>query len=170
MVHAHDFRPIHYYQVNNKIRSCLADKRSAAVTEAETEAHVWKFHKELSAGIVSLVLLAVLANAKKPMYGYQIAKRLEQTGGGVLSGGGSGSVRLPRRPASHTNPPVWLCIRSRMTTRWGMGCMWRRLISPMRQPMCNLLINIKKMYISVYSTHAVPSACGFRENSSRFLP
>ena len=51
-----------------------------------TESHLWKFHKELSAGIVSLVLLAVLARAKAPMYGYQIAKQLDETGEGVLSG------------------------------------------------------------------------------------
>ena len=61
-------------------------ERSAAVSEAETEAHLWKFHKELSAGIVSLVLLGVLAGAKKPMYGYQIARQLDETGEGVLSG------------------------------------------------------------------------------------
>ena len=53
---------------------------------SDTETHLWKFHKELSAGIVSLVLLAVLARAREPMYGYQIAKRLEKTGEGVLSG------------------------------------------------------------------------------------
>ncbi|MET0226943.1 MAG: PadR family transcriptional regulator [Dokdonella sp.] len=52
----------------------------------DTDSHLWKFHKELSAGIVSLVLLAVLARARSPMYGYQIAKRLEKTGEGVLSG------------------------------------------------------------------------------------
>lgn len=52
----------------------------------DTETHLWKFHKELSAGIVSLVLLAVLARAKAPMYGYQIAKQLDETGEGVLSG------------------------------------------------------------------------------------
>ena len=51
----------------------------------ETESHLRKFHKELSAGIVSLVLLGVLARARTPMYGYQIVKRLEQTGEGVLS-------------------------------------------------------------------------------------
>jgi PadR family transcriptional regulator PadR len=51
-----------------------------------TEAHLWKFHKELSAGIVSLVLLAVIARAKEPMYGYRIARQLEETGEGVLSG------------------------------------------------------------------------------------
>ena len=44
-----------------------------------------KFQKELSAGTVALVLLAVLGQASEPMYGYQIAKRLEQ-GGAVLAG------------------------------------------------------------------------------------
>ena len=44
-----------------------------------------KFQKELSAGTVSLVLLAVLGQAGEPMYGYQIAKRLEH-GGSLLSG------------------------------------------------------------------------------------
>ena len=52
----------------------------------ETESHLWKFQKELSAGIVSLVLLGVLARATAPMYGYQIAKQLDATGEGVLSG------------------------------------------------------------------------------------
>ena len=45
-----------------------------------------KFHKELSAGTVSLALLAVVATSVEPMYGYQIAKRLEQNGDGVLAG------------------------------------------------------------------------------------
>ena len=45
-----------------------------------------KFHKELSAGTVSLALLAVVAASPEPMYGYQIAKRLEQLGDGVLAG------------------------------------------------------------------------------------
>ena len=45
-----------------------------------------KFHKELSAGTVSLALLAVVAADVDAMYGYQIAKRLEQTGDGVLAG------------------------------------------------------------------------------------
>ena len=54
--------------------------------EIEVESHLWKFQKELSAGVVSLVLLAVLAGAKAPMYGYQIAKQLDETGEGVLSG------------------------------------------------------------------------------------
>lgn len=45
-----------------------------------------KFRKELSSGTVSLVLLAVLGQSRQPMYGYQIAKRLEDVGEGVLTG------------------------------------------------------------------------------------
>ena len=51
----------------------------------DEEAQLRKFQKELSAGTVSLVLLAVLAGADEPMYGYLIAKRLEGLDG-VLSG------------------------------------------------------------------------------------
>ncbi len=36
-----------------------------------------KFRKELSAGITSLALLSVLNHANDPMYGYQIAKLME---------------------------------------------------------------------------------------------
>jgi len=50
------------------------------------ELQLRKFQKELSAGTVSLALLAVLGAASDPMYGYQIAKRLEQVGEGVLAG------------------------------------------------------------------------------------
>lgn len=39
-----------------------------------------KFQKELSSGIVSLALLALLAQAERPLYGYQIAKQLEGFG------------------------------------------------------------------------------------------
>ena len=51
-----------------------------------TEPLLRKFQKELSAGTVSLALLGALAGAGEPMYGYQIAKRLEQLGEGVLAG------------------------------------------------------------------------------------
>ncbi len=36
-----------------------------------------KFTKEINAGTVSLVILAMLEAAQQPMYGYQIAKALE---------------------------------------------------------------------------------------------
>lgn len=39
-----------------------------------------KFQKELNAGTSSLVLLSVLSRSRKPMYGYQIAKMLEESG------------------------------------------------------------------------------------------
>jgi PadR family transcriptional regulator PadR len=54
-------------------------------TEAEDEAlqgQQRKFQKELNAGIVSLILLSLLAGANEPLYGYQIAKQLEQEGAG----------------------------------------------------------------------------------------
>ncbi|MBS0462512.1 MAG: PadR family transcriptional regulator [Proteobacteria bacterium] len=53
--------------------------------DADTDSHLRKFQKELSAGTVSLVLLAVLAGADAPLYGYQIAKRLQQSGGALFS-------------------------------------------------------------------------------------
>jgi PadR family transcriptional regulator, regulatory protein PadR len=46
-------------------------------------ASVRKFQKELSAGIVSLALLALMAHTETPLYGYQIAKELESYGGGL---------------------------------------------------------------------------------------
>ena len=36
-----------------------------------------KFHKELNAGTAALVLLRVLDRADNPMYGYQIARLIE---------------------------------------------------------------------------------------------
>ena len=39
-----------------------------------------KFQKELNAGISSLVLLNVMNRSTEPMYGYQIAKMLEDNG------------------------------------------------------------------------------------------
>jgi PadR family transcriptional regulator PadR len=37
-----------------------------------------KFQKELNSGTAALVLLGILAQASEPMYGYQIAKLVEQ--------------------------------------------------------------------------------------------
>ena len=53
---------------------------------SDPDVHLRKFQKELSTGTVSLALLAVLARAPEPMYGYLIAKELERVGDGVLSG------------------------------------------------------------------------------------
>ena len=40
-----------------------------------------KFQKEMNAGIAALVLLSVLDKSDEPMYGYQIAKLLEEYSG-----------------------------------------------------------------------------------------
>ncbi len=46
----------------------------------ELSAQTKKFQKELNSGTSSLVLLSVLSRSKEPMYGYQIAKMLEESG------------------------------------------------------------------------------------------
>ena len=46
----------------------------------ELSAQTKKFQKELNAGTSSLVLLTVLSRSKEPMYGYQIAKLLDESG------------------------------------------------------------------------------------------
>jgi len=53
---------------------------------AEIEEHpaVKKFARELNAGVVSLVLLAILDSSSEALYGYEIAKRLEVSAGGEL--------------------------------------------------------------------------------------
>ena len=79
--------------------------------DMDTEPHVRKFQKELSAGTVSLALLAVLGSAGEPMYGYQIAKRLESLDG-VLSGKQSALYPVLRNLSaaglldSHVEPSV----------------------------------------------------------------
>ena len=47
----------------------------------EFSSHTKKFQKEMNAGIASLVLLSVLEKSTEPMYGYQIAKLLEDYSG-----------------------------------------------------------------------------------------
>jgi PadR family transcriptional regulator PadR len=49
----------------------------------EPSAHTKKFQKELNAGTSSLVLLSVLSRSREPMYGYQIAKMLEESRPGI---------------------------------------------------------------------------------------
>src|SRR5258708_34399020 len=46
-------------------------------------AELRKFRKELNAGAVSLVLLALLERAAEPMYGYQIGRSLEELAEGA---------------------------------------------------------------------------------------
>jgi len=47
---------------------------------SEISAHTKKFQKELNAGTSSLILLSVLNRSTVPMYGYQIAKILKESG------------------------------------------------------------------------------------------
>ena len=51
--------------------------------DTANEPIVRKLQKELNAGTVSLVLLAILDRSSEPLYGYQIAKSIE----GVWQGG-----------------------------------------------------------------------------------
>ena len=46
----------------------------------ELSMYTKKFQKELNAGTSSLVLLSVLNRSDTPMYGYQIAKLLQESG------------------------------------------------------------------------------------------
>lgn len=46
----------------------------------DVTAQTKKFQKELNSGTSSLVLLNVLSQSKESMYGYQIAKMLEESG------------------------------------------------------------------------------------------
>ncbi len=55
----------------------------AAGAPVDAEALERKFQRELNAGLVALVLLAVLEQAGGELYGYQIAKQLQQDGGRV---------------------------------------------------------------------------------------
>jgi len=60
-----------------------ADTTSATgQDQVEQERLSQKFQRELNAGLVGLVLLAVLEQAEADLYGYQIAKRLQDLANG----------------------------------------------------------------------------------------
>jgi PadR family transcriptional regulator, regulatory protein PadR len=46
------------------------------------DSHARKFQKDLNAGLVALVLLAVLDQSAEDLYGYEIAKRLQKANEG----------------------------------------------------------------------------------------
>jgi PadR family transcriptional regulator, regulatory protein PadR len=46
------------------------------------DSHARKFQKDLNAGLVALVLLAVLERSAEDLYGYEIAKRLQRANEG----------------------------------------------------------------------------------------
>ena len=47
------------------------------------DSHARKFQKDLNAGLVALVLLAVLERSAEDLYGYEIAKRLQKANEGA---------------------------------------------------------------------------------------
>ena len=53
------------------------EKTTGGEADAPVAPYMRKFMREMNAGTVSLVLLAVLEHADRPMYGYEIAKLLE---------------------------------------------------------------------------------------------
>lgn len=55
----------------------------SAIPEEEQPAEDRKFRRELSSGITALALLGILQGASEPLYGYSIAKRMEETGDGA---------------------------------------------------------------------------------------
>jgi PadR family transcriptional regulator PadR len=67
----------YYYLLNNSSNFKLVEGGTVVDSPTLTK----KFQKELNAGIASLVLLSVLDNSKEPMYGYQIAKLLDDYSG-----------------------------------------------------------------------------------------
>jgi PadR family transcriptional regulator PadR len=90
----------------------MAANPTSEIDSERLEPQLRKFQKELSAGTVSLALLAVLSAADEPMYGYQIAKRLADVGEGVLAGKQSALYPVLRNLeaagllASHVEPSI----------------------------------------------------------------
>jgi PadR family transcriptional regulator PadR len=57
-----------------------SEPEDALLPDNPAELHTRKFQRELSAGLTSLVLLSVLADATDDLYGYEIARRLSGDG------------------------------------------------------------------------------------------
>jgi PadR family transcriptional regulator PadR len=56
--------------------------RGELAMEIETDDR--RFQKQLNSGATSLALLGLLSRVKRPMYGYEVAKQLEEICGGEL--------------------------------------------------------------------------------------
>jgi PadR family transcriptional regulator len=78
--------------------------------------HARKFQKDLNAGLVALVLLAVLDQTSEDLYGYEIAKRLQKANEGealfkegtvypVLRALSANRLLTSRIVPSYTGPP-----------------------------------------------------------------
>ncbi len=60
----------------------VPDTEHESAETGEQERLSLKFQRELNAGLVGLVLLAILEQAEEDLYGYQIAKRLQEAADG----------------------------------------------------------------------------------------
>lgn len=60
----------------------ISDATARGDTQSEQDRLSQKFQRELNAGLVALVLLAVLDQPGEDLYGYQIAKRLQRLADG----------------------------------------------------------------------------------------
>src|SRR5579862_5858624 len=80
------------------------------------DTHGRKFQKDLNAGLVALVLLAVLDRSASDLYGYEIAKRLQKANEGeplfkegtvypVLRALSAGGLLTSRIVPSYAGPP-----------------------------------------------------------------
>lgn len=80
------------------------------------DSHSRKFQKDLNAGLVALVLLAVLDQSSEDLYGYEIAKRLQRANQGeavfkegtvypVLRALSAGGLLTSRIVPSYAGPP-----------------------------------------------------------------
>ncbi len=94
----------------------LSDSEEPDTQDETSDLFLRKFQKELNAGTLSLILLCVLDQAKEELYGYQIAKLLEKTGGGhtifkqgvlypVLRGLSANGLLSSRVEPSTSGPP-----------------------------------------------------------------
>src|ERR1051325_2049465 len=70
---------LQYYQIGSIDHYTV----STAPEDDALQGQQRKFQKELNGGIVSLVLLSIMAGAEEPLYGYQIAKQLEHESTGT---------------------------------------------------------------------------------------
>jgi PadR family transcriptional regulator PadR len=57
----------------------MSNKKNNADDDVILDQQVKKFQKELNSGTVALMLLSVIGQAKRALYGYEIAQQLQQS-------------------------------------------------------------------------------------------
>jgi PadR family transcriptional regulator PadR len=98
-----------------------------------------KFQKDLNGGLVTLVLLAVLAASQEDLYGYEIAKRLQRANEGdalfkegtvypVLRALSAAGLLTSRIVPSYSGPPrrYYRITEQGRTTLSQYGSVWRQ--------------------------------------------